>query len=530
MSWKPKSLGDLLIPSGNTRARGQELPILSITMHEGLVDQTQKFRKRVASRDISSYRVVYANELVVGFPIDEGVLGFQTKYPAAVVSPAYSVWKLRSPQETHIPFIEGYLRSTEARKIYSAKMRGAVARRRSITKEDFLEIEIPFPPLDEQRKISAMLDKAEVLRHLRQESILLSDKLLVSLFHEMFGDPAEQPHSKLVDLLNKPLRNGLSPASAGTYTGTVFTLSAITQGFFNTNSRKVAKFASPPRLASRVDKADFLICRGSGSIKLCGQGQFPSDDGLGIIFPDTIIAASIDFTRVSKSYFAALWNHPYVRKQLEDAARTANGIFKVNQTILENIQIPVPEYILQLQFDSKAKLITSRKPDLVSSAEYSDALFSSLQQRAFRGELDLSRLPVNAQADSPTSSDREDTAERGVLPKGGAFLIAPSGLESELERLATLIRQDGPMPWSADYFKYRVLGTMPARFSFDDLMERVNGVFSEEPPYEEIKDIILELLGQGGEPALLQQRFDLTIDQSTDEVAGSKQIVFEPTS
>jgi type I restriction enzyme S subunit len=202
----------------------------------------------------------------------------------------------------------------------------------------------------------------------------------------------------------------------------------------------------------------------------------------------------------------------------------------VNQTILENIQIPVPEYILQLQFDSKAKLITSRKPDLVSSAEYSDALFSSLQQRAFRGELDLSRLPVNAQADSPTSSDREDTAERGVLPKGGAFLIAPSGLESELERLATLIRQDGPMPWSADYFKYRVLGTMPARFSFDDLMERVNGVFSEEPPYEEIKDIILELLGQGGEPALLQQRFDLTIDQSTDEVAGSKQIVFEPTS
>jgi hypothetical protein len=103
-------------------------------------------------------------------------------------------------------------------------------------------------------------------------------------------------------------------------------------------------------------------------------------------------------------------------------------------------------------------------------------------------------------------------------------------LEIELERLATLIRQDGPMPWSSDYFKYRVLGTMPTPFSFEDLMQKVNGVFNEEPPYEEIKDIILELLGQSGHPALLCQRFDLTVDEATNEVRGRKQMFFEPTS
>lgn len=73
----------------------KDVPIMSITMLSGLIDQKEKFIKRVASTDISKYKKVYRNELVVGFPIDEGVLGFQFKYPFAAVSPAYTIWRLR---------------------------------------------------------------------------------------------------------------------------------------------------------------------------------------------------------------------------------------------------------------------------------------------------------------------------------------------------------------------------------------------------------------------------------------------------
>ena len=83
MSLTTEKLGNLLAPSGHDRGGSKDYPVLSITMHEGLIDQSAKFKKRVASSNTSSYRVVYANELVVGFPIDEGVLGFQTLYPAA---------------------------------------------------------------------------------------------------------------------------------------------------------------------------------------------------------------------------------------------------------------------------------------------------------------------------------------------------------------------------------------------------------------------------------------------------------------
>lgn len=152
-------LGDILTQSGHHRAGNRELPVLSITMKNGLVDQSDKFKKRIASSDTSKYRIVYKNELVVGFPIDEGVLGFQTKYPVGIVSPAYGIWKLKDESVCHIPYLERYLRSSEARRLYASRMQGVVARRRSLTKSDFLSLEVPFPPINDQARIANLLAK-----------------------------------------------------------------------------------------------------------------------------------------------------------------------------------------------------------------------------------------------------------------------------------------------------------------------------------------------------------------------------------
>lgn len=91
-SVKMVKLGDVITPAKCERAGQRSFPLLSMTMHEGLVDQQEKFKKRVASEDVSSYKVIERGQLVVGFPIDEGVLDFQTRYDRAIVSPAYGVW------------------------------------------------------------------------------------------------------------------------------------------------------------------------------------------------------------------------------------------------------------------------------------------------------------------------------------------------------------------------------------------------------------------------------------------------------
>jgi type I restriction enzyme S subunit len=94
-----------------------------MTMHRGLVDQSDKFKKRVASANTSSYKVVSRNQLVVGFPIDEGVLAFQNLYEKAVVSPAYDIWELVSPKKVHYAFLGRFLRSPFALSFYAAKLR-----------------------------------------------------------------------------------------------------------------------------------------------------------------------------------------------------------------------------------------------------------------------------------------------------------------------------------------------------------------------------------------------------------------------
>ena len=166
-------LADLFGPANGDRIGSDtDAPVMSITMKHGLVDQAEKFTKRVASTDISNYKKVYRNELVVGFPIDEGTIGFQTKYPFAAVSPAYTVWCLKD-ENVDIEFLDILLRSQIMREVYRIKLQGAVDRRRSITPAVFLSIEIPIPPADVRRsfvmKRKRMDEASDRIKALDQE-------------------------------------------------------------------------------------------------------------------------------------------------------------------------------------------------------------------------------------------------------------------------------------------------------------------------------------------------------------------------
>lgn len=157
-------LKDILEPSPTERIGSGKAPIMSITMNFGLIDQGDKFKKRIASADISGYKKVYRNELVIGFPIDEGVLGFQLKYEYAAVSPAYSIWRLKPGVNINIHFLDILLRSYRMREIYRSVMQGAVDRRRSIPKEVFLNLPIPVPSIAIQEKIVSEQEKIEEAR------------------------------------------------------------------------------------------------------------------------------------------------------------------------------------------------------------------------------------------------------------------------------------------------------------------------------------------------------------------------------
>ncbi|WP_205787314.1 restriction endonuclease subunit S [Specibacter cremeus] len=53
------------------------------------------------------------------------------------------------------------------------------------------QLQIPLPPLPDQRRIAAILDKADHLRTQRREALVHLDALTQSIFHSMFGDPVQ---------------------------------------------------------------------------------------------------------------------------------------------------------------------------------------------------------------------------------------------------------------------------------------------------------------------------------------------------
>jgi type I restriction enzyme S subunit len=499
MSWNTEKLGDLLAPSGFDRAGKTDYPVLSITMHEGLVDQSAKFKKRVASSNTSNYRVVYANELVVGFPIDEGVLGFQSKYPAAIVSPAYGIWKLKKPAETHIPFVQAYLRSSEARGVYASKMRGAVARRRSITREDFLDIEIPFPPLDDQKRITAVLDKADALRCQREESAELSEKFLQSIFINMFGDPVMNPK----EYRTKPLRDwgrvstGTTPKSSkdGMFGGEIpfATPGDLKESWIQTARTVTAEGAENSRT---VRKGATLVCCIGATIGKMGKAARTSA-------LNQQINAIEWYDEVLDDY--GLEAMRFLKRTIIQRGSAAT-IPILNKSAFQSLDLPVAPIEEQKRFVEIVHRIETFKEDAQQATDESAELFSSIQQRAFRGELDLHKVKLESEEPTPAEAEvkKVETVD-GIFHRPGYFPTPPE-LEAEMIDLEYKLDTGHPdsIPWNENYFKYRILSqVLRAPFNFSEIWDAVYNDMAEAE-YDDVKDKVFDYVQEG----LLEQRFD----------------------
>lgn len=188
MKYRMVSLGNLIEKTENVRCGDHQYPVLSMTMHEGLVFQDNKFKKIIASKDKSDYKVVYRNQLVIGFPIDEGVLAAQRVTDIGIVSPAYTIWSINQGQI--IPeFLEYALRCEKSIHYYKAKLRGSTARRRSLPTPTLLEHTIPVPDKAEQERILNIIHNVKNVIAYRKEEIKALDNLIKARFIELFGDP-----------------------------------------------------------------------------------------------------------------------------------------------------------------------------------------------------------------------------------------------------------------------------------------------------------------------------------------------------
>lgn len=187
--WEYKKLGEIITPAKAIKnCDNIDYPILSITMRNGIVLQNERFKKTIASVDTSNYKIVKNGQLVIAFPIDEGLIYTQDIVEAGIMSPAYNIWDVDFSQINRY-FLVTYLHCPYSMNYYKSKLRGTTMRRRSIPKEDLLNLSVPIPPMNKQMTIMEELDKINELIRLKKEQLKDYDNLAQSIFYEMFGDP-----------------------------------------------------------------------------------------------------------------------------------------------------------------------------------------------------------------------------------------------------------------------------------------------------------------------------------------------------
>ena len=291
----------------------------------------------------SRIKVVPENTLIMSFKLSLGKT-------AITVAPTYTNEAIMAfLNKKAFPIDLNYMYHQFSAKDWTAGTNIAVMGK-TLNKKTLGAAHICVPNIETQREIASRLDYVcEQIRLVKQQLALL-DELVKSRFVEMF-DGAPWQVVRASDVMTS-FRNGVSPSKDGDIHERVLTLSAITQGYFDETAWKDGTFKELPASDKRVSDSDFYICRGNGNKQLVGAGEFADANHPELVFPDTMIAGTINKNLVRKPFLTQVWKHPSVRRQIEAKARTTNGTLKINQKIVSEIRFPLPPLDVQDEFAS----------------------------------------------------------------------------------------------------------------------------------------------------------------------------------
>ena len=356
------------------------MPILSITMRQGIVFQSDRFKKVIASSDTNDYKVIRNGQLVIAFPIDEGLIYTQDIAEEGIMSPAYNIWDV---DYTNINrrFLNIYFHCPWAMNYYKSKLRGTTLRRRMIPKEDLLALPIPLPPLPEQEKIVAELDFLSGIIEKKKQQLKELDALAQSIFYEMFGDPVENEKGwevkKLGEVASSQIGLTYKPENVSDNEEGVIVLRSGNIQDNEIDLSDIVRVNCPIKVQKIVQKNDILMCSRNGSHRLVGKVAMIPE-----LKENMTYGAFMTIIRSNYQYYLfEFFKSPYFRMQLSDAQTST--INQITVKMLNDIRLSIPPIELEHSFASKLEAIEKQKELIKQSIAETELLFNSRMQYYF---------------------------------------------------------------------------------------------------------------------------------------------------
>lgn len=245
-----------------------------------------------------------------------------------------------------------------------------------------------YPPLPEQRRIAEVLDEAEALRAKRRAALAQLDSLTQSLFLDLFGDPATNPKGfeigRIRDLLEST-SYGTSEKSGPHGKYAVLRMNNITRsGEMDFTDLKFMDLEEGLHKRYLVRAGDVLFNR-TNSAELVGKtgiirGTKP------MAYAGYLIRLRVNANNDAEFLWGFL-NSKYSKLMLRGMCKSIIGMANINATEIQAMKVPLPPLDLQREFASRVAAVEKLKTAQRAALAELDALFASLQHRAFRGEL-----------------------------------------------------------------------------------------------------------------------------------------------
>lgn len=253
---------------------------------------------------------------------------------------------------------------------------------KEISKRTTEQIEIPLPPVNEQRRIAAILDHADTLRAKRRQIVANLDELVSSTFHKMFGS---LPISHKLSECCVRITDGTHQSPQWADSGIPFLfITNITTGEINFDTKKFISTETWHELTRRspITVGDVLYSSVGVTYGIPAVVRSPQR----FAFQRHIAHIKPNADLLHSEFLAAMLASPRVKRQADRVARGAAQP-TVNLSDIKNFEVTVPAYERQQDFVRRIGAIRINRESAKKAEDICTALFTSLQSRAFRGEL-----------------------------------------------------------------------------------------------------------------------------------------------
>jgi len=259
---------------------------------------------------------------------------------------------------------------------------------RNLEFKRYLAQKIPLPPLDEQRRIVGLLDRAAEIRRRADAARAKARAIIPALFLDTFGDPATNPKGWPVVGLGKhaDVQGGVQ---VSTKRATLpvempyLRVANVMRGSLNLSEIKTIRVTAAEAQRTSLVRGDVLVVEGHGNPNEIGRAAVWDGSIAVCTHQNHLIRARPDPSSLTPEYLETFLNSDAGRRILIQNGKTTSGLNTISTRNVKDVAILLPPLALQTAFAENVQRLEALARHLDAAAAKAEAMAAALSAEIF---------------------------------------------------------------------------------------------------------------------------------------------------